>query len=195
MEEAFQRVVLAFEQLCGLGNDACCGQRRQQNRTQPVSKKQTTSAQQPHQSKERPKPKQVPKSKPKGPKPSTAEERGERRAEERRHGGKKREEPRKSLKSKNFPEEARRLLQLLSAGRRRQVLEEKLAGWQRRALESWMLERKKSGAGETEHGRIRALADGFVERSALPSLETGSAHCEGNADVPGSAPLATDSTE
>eukprot|EP00971_Amphidinium_carterae_P049571 977040-Amphidinium_carterae.1 len=50
--------------------------------------------------------------------------------------------------------------QLLDAGRRRQVLE-KLAGWQRSALEVWMIERKRS----SRCADIKAIVDGRLEHN------------------------------
>eukprot|EP00971_Amphidinium_carterae_P158222 3136422-Amphidinium_carterae.1 len=154
LQEAFQTVVLAFEKLSGLGNDCSNVQpRAQQKQEQPPQKKR----------KEPPQQHTMPKGK-KAKAASTCEKKKKRRSNATAAATMQGPSstycsgPKTWKRVRNFPEELRRLLQLLDAGRRRQVLEEKLAGWQRRALESWMIERKRC-----QHTQMNAVEDGVIE--------------------------------
>eukprot|EP00971_Amphidinium_carterae_P107486 2129041-Amphidinium_carterae.1 len=69
------------------------------------------------------------------------------------------------MPARNFPEELRRLLQVLDAEERRRVLEKKLVGWQRQALQAWMLEQKK--ASEKANGGHAIGAQGSRPPNAV----------------------------
>eukprot|EP00971_Amphidinium_carterae_P296066 5880840-Amphidinium_carterae.1 len=66
---------------------------------------------------------------------------------------------RRPPKVRNVPEELRRVMQLLDAQQRRQVLEEQLAAWQRQALQAWMLDRKKV----SKSASMLAVEDGMMD--------------------------------